>query len=121
LISPYSPTIKSGLRPALTIALELDRADRQAATTGVPVPAAKVAELTGRIETLKARMQILAALAASGKNQISLTDPDARAMTSESHSAYNVQRDRDPRCAGVDRGDLGSRGLRMKSPGSTLE
>ena len=73
---------------------ELDRADRQAAVTGVPVPAAQVAELTGRIEALKARMQSLAALetklVASGENQISLTDPDARAMTSKSHSAYTV-------------------------------
>jgi transposase len=73
---------------------ELDREDRQAAVTGVPIPASKVAELTGRIDTLKARMQSLAALeaklAASGENQISLTDPDARAMTSKSHSAYTV-------------------------------
>jgi transposase len=72
----------------------LDRADRQAAVTGVPVPASKVAELTGRIEKLKARMQSLTALEAklvvSGENQISLTDPDARAMTSKSHSAYTV-------------------------------
>ena len=73
---------------------ELDRADRQAEVTGVPVPAAKVAELSGRIEALKAKMQTLAALeaklVASGENQISLTDPDARAMTSKSHSAYTV-------------------------------
>ena len=73
---------------------ELDRWDRRASVTGVPVPAAKVAELTGRIEALKTRMQSLAALDAklvsSGENQISLTDPDARAMTSTSHSAYTV-------------------------------
>ena len=73
---------------------ELDRSDRQAAATGMPVPASKVAELTGRIEMLKARMQSLAALeaklVASGENRISLTDPDARAMTSQSHSAYTV-------------------------------
>jgi transposase len=73
---------------------DLDRADRQAAVTGVPVAAGKVAKLTGRIEALKARMQSLAALeaklVASGENQISLTDPDARAMTSQSHSAYTV-------------------------------
>ena len=73
---------------------ELDRADRQAAVTGAPVPDSKIAELTGRIEALKARMQSLAALEAkliaSGENQISLTDPDARAMTSKSHSAYTV-------------------------------
>ena len=31
-----------------------------------------------------------AKLVASGENQISLTDPDARAMTSKSHSAYTV-------------------------------
>ena len=73
---------------------ELDRADRQAAVTGAPLPASKVAELTGRIDKLKARLESLAALeaklVASGENQISLTDPDARAMTSKSHSAYTV-------------------------------
>jgi len=73
---------------------ELDQADRQAAVTGVPVPASKAALLTGRIEALRARIQCLAALeaklVASGENQISLTDPDARAMTSKSHSAYTV-------------------------------
>ncbi len=62
--------------------------------TGVPVAASKVAELTGRIDKLKARLQSLAALeaklAASGENQISLTDPNARAMTSKSHSTYTV-------------------------------
>jgi hypothetical protein len=84
-------TIDEGITRYLA---DLDRADRQAAVTGMPVPASKVAELTGRIETLKARMQSLAALEAklvtSGENQISLTDPDARAMTSQSHSAYTV-------------------------------
>src|SRR5262245_13050887 len=73
---------------------ELDRADRQAEVTGVPVPATKVAALSGRIEALKAKMQTLAALeaklVASGESQISLTDPDARAMTSKSHSTYTV-------------------------------
>jgi len=73
---------------------ELDRADRQAAVNGAPVPASKITELTGRIDKLKARLQSLAALeaklVASGENQISLTDPDARAMTSKSHSAYTV-------------------------------
>ena len=73
---------------------ELDRADRQAAVTGAPIAASKVAELTGRIDKLKTRLQSLAALeaklVASGENQISLTDPDARAMTSKSHSAYTV-------------------------------
>jgi len=73
---------------------ELDRADRQAAATGAPAPASTVAKLTGRIDKLKARMKNLAALeaklVASGENQISLTDPDARAMTSTSHSAYTV-------------------------------
>jgi transposase len=73
---------------------ELDRADRQAEVTGVPVPAVKIAALGGRIEALKAKMHSLSALeaklVASGENQISLTDPDARAMTSKSHSAYIV-------------------------------
>src|SRR5262245_10797155 len=61
---------------------ELDRADRQAEVTGVPVSAVKIAALSGRIDALKAKMQTLAALeaklVASGENQISLTDPDAR-------------------------------------------
>ena len=73
---------------------ELDRWDRRASVTGSPVPAAKVAELTGRIEALKTRMRSLAALeaklVASCERQISLTDLDARAMTSKSHSAYTL-------------------------------
>ena len=73
---------------------ELDRADRQVEVTGVPVPATKVVALSGRIEALKAKMRRLSALEAklqaSGEKQISLTDPDARAMTSQSHSAYTV-------------------------------
>jgi len=73
---------------------ELDRADREQEVTGVPVPAAKVARLTQGIETLKAKLGRLAAIearmVASGEAQISLTDPDARAMTSQSHSAYTV-------------------------------
>lgn len=73
---------------------ELDRADREREVTGVPVPAAKVARLTQGIETLKAKLGRLSAIEAqmqaSGETQISLTDPDARAMTSQSHSAYTV-------------------------------
>ena len=73
---------------------ELDRWDRRATVTGLPVPATKIAKIEGRIEALKTRMQSLSALEAkliaSGENQISLTDPDARAMTSQSHSAYTV-------------------------------
>ena len=73
---------------------ELDRADREREVTGVPVPAAKVARLTQGIETLKAKLGRLSAIEAqmlaSGEAQISLTDPDARAMTSQSHSAYTV-------------------------------
>ena len=73
---------------------DLDRADRQTEVSGVPVPAAKVAKLNERIEALKERKQSLAEvekkLVASGEKQISLTDPDARAMTSKSHSAYTV-------------------------------
>jgi transposase len=73
---------------------ELDRADREQEVTGVPVSAAKVARLTQGIETLKAKLGQLAALEArmlaSDETQISLTDPDARAMTSLSHSAYTV-------------------------------
>jgi hypothetical protein len=71
---------------------ELDRADREREVTGVPVPAAKVARLAQGIETLKAKLGRLSAIEAqmlaSGETQISLTDPDARAMTSQSHSAY---------------------------------
>ena len=73
---------------------ELDRADRQVEVSGVPVPAKKVAALKEKIEGLKEKIQTLSALEAkllaSGEKQISLTDPDARAMTSQSHSAYTV-------------------------------
>jgi transposase len=73
---------------------DLDRADRQHEVTGVPVPAAKVERLKRCIETLKQKLKSLAALEgkmrACGEQQISLTDPDARAMTSQSHSAYVV-------------------------------
>ncbi len=73
---------------------ELDRADRQHEVTGVAVPPAKVERLKRGIETLKRKLESLAALEAqmraSGEHQISLTDPDARAMTSKSHSAYVV-------------------------------
>jgi len=73
---------------------ELDRADRQYEVTGVPVPAAKVERLKRCIETLNQKLKSLAALErqmqTSGERQISLTDPDARAMTSQSHSAYVV-------------------------------
>ena len=73
---------------------ELDRADRQREVTGVPVPAAKVSRLTKGIDTLKNKLARLSTLEttmlASGEKQISLTDPDARAMTSQSHSAYVV-------------------------------
>ena len=62
--------------------------------TGAAVPAAKVERIKRSIETLKQRLKSLAALEAkmhaSGKQQISLADPDARAMTSQSHSAYVV-------------------------------
>ncbi len=107
---------------------ELDRADREQEVTGVPVPAAKVARLTQGIETLKAKLGRLAAIeaqmVASGETQISLTDPDARAMTSQSHSAYtvgyNVQSAVDTEHhlivahevtnVGIDKGHLGSMG-----------
>jgi transposase len=73
---------------------DLDRADREREVRGVPVPAGKVARLTQGIETLKAKLGRLSAIEAqmlaSGEAQISLTDPDARAMTSQSHSAYTV-------------------------------
>ena len=73
---------------------ELERADRQQVATGIPVPEAKVKRLTERIDKLKAEVTRLSALEtkllASDVDQISLTDPDARAMTSQSHSAYTV-------------------------------
>jgi hypothetical protein len=73
---------------------ELDRADREQDVTGVPVPAAKVARLAQGIETLKAKLGRMSAIEtqmlAAGEKQISLSDPDARAMTSQSHSAYTV-------------------------------
>jgi transposase len=73
---------------------ELDRTDREQEVTGVPVSAAKMARLTQGMETLKAKLGHLAAIEArmlaSDETQVSLTDPDARAMTSQSHSAYTV-------------------------------
>jgi DNA-binding Lrp family transcriptional regulator len=73
---------------------ELDRADRQHEVTGVTVAAAKVERLKRGIATLQQKLKSLSALdekmRASGERQISLTDPDARAMTSQSHSAYVV-------------------------------
>ena len=73
---------------------ELDRADRQQAATGVPIPEAKVAQLMERVDGLKGEIKRLSALETkllnAGEQQISLTDPDARAMTSQSHSAYVV-------------------------------
>jgi hypothetical protein len=73
---------------------ELDRADHQHEIAGVAVPPAKVERLKQGIETLKQKLKSLAALEAqmraTGEQQISLTDPDARAMTSQSHSAYVV-------------------------------
>jgi len=73
---------------------ELYRADRQHEVTGIAVPRVKVERLKRGIETLKRKQASLAALEAqmraTGEQQISLTDPDARAMTSKSHSAYVV-------------------------------
>ena len=73
---------------------ELDRTDREQEVTGIPAPATKIARLTQGMETLKAKLGRLSAIEAqmlaSGETQISLTDPDARAMTSQSHSAYTV-------------------------------
>lgn len=73
---------------------ELDRTDHQQEVTGAAVPAAKVERIKRSIETLKQKLKSLAALEAkmrtSGEKQISLTDPDARAMTSQTHSAYVV-------------------------------
>jgi len=73
---------------------ELDRADRQHEVAGVSVPPAKVERLKRGIATLQQKLKSLAALdeqmRASGERQISLTDSDARAMTSKSHSAYVV-------------------------------
>ena len=73
---------------------ELDRADRQRELTGVPVPAAKISRLTESIEGLQDKVKRLSVLEAklivSDATQISLTDPDSRAMPSQSHSAYVV-------------------------------
>ena len=111
---------------------ELDCADREQEITGVPVAAAKVARLTQGIETLKAKLDRLAAIEAqmraSDETQISLTDPDARAMTSQSHSAYtvgyNVQSAVDTKHhlivahevtnAGIDRGHLQSMAVQAR-------
>ncbi len=84
-------SIEQGIKRYLS---DLDRADRQAAVTGVPVPTSKIAALNGRADGLKTKLELLSALetklVTSGESQISLTDPDARAMTSKSHSAYTV-------------------------------
>jgi transposase len=73
---------------------ELDRTDRQHEITGVAGPAARVERLKRGIATLKQKLKGLGTLdeqmRVSGEQQISLTDPDARAMTSKSHSAYVV-------------------------------
>lgn len=112
---------------------ELDRADREHEVTGVPAPAAKVARLTRGIETLKAKLGRLSAIEAqmlaTGEHQISLTDPDARAMTSKSHSAYvvgyNVQSavdtahhlivEHEVTNVGIDKGQLGSMAERARA------
>lgn len=93
--------------------MELDHADREQEVTGVPVSAAKVARLTRGIETLRTKLRQLAAIEArmlaSDETQVSLTDPDARAMTSLSHSAdtvgYNVQSAVDTKHHLITRGD----------------
>jgi len=74
--------------------LQLETADRQPAT-----PEMKITRLRGKLDRLKLEMQRLNALgaqiAASGDKQISLTDPDARSMTSAGKKiglvGYNVQ------------------------------
>lgn len=73
---------------------ELDRADRQREVCGRPIPAADVSRLTQGINSLKERLgrlsDIKAQMVASGEQQISLTDADARAMRTQSHSTYVV-------------------------------
>jgi len=72
---------------------ELDVADRQEASEAAP----SFAELQERIAELQARKQqyeqLQQTLAASGESQISLTDPDSRAMplTQGVDVCYNVQ------------------------------
>ncbi len=78
---------------------ELDTADRQQAVTGMPVPEAKVARLTAKIDALKKEVKRLKALETellkTEDKQISLTDPDARSMATTSRHprvvGYNVQ------------------------------
>jgi len=74
---------------------ELDTADRQ---EGEAIEA-RSAKLKDKIETLRAQMQMLKAMetqvAASPDGQVSLTDPDARAMASSGRGSgivgYNLQ------------------------------
>src|SRR3954465_5447267 len=71
----------------------LDQSDASESTTGgsrVKNLAEKIAGVRGRRERCKA---MLAELDQTGENQISLTDPDSRAMAAHTHVAvgYNVQ------------------------------
>ena len=78
---------------------ELDSVDRREATTGLPVPEAKVERLTEKIEALKQEVERLKAIETeiekSDDSQVSLTDPDARSMATTSRHprvvGYNVQ------------------------------
>ena len=78
---------------------ELDSVDRREATTGLPVPKAKVVRLTEKIDALKQEVERLKAIETeiekSHDSQVSLTDPDARSMATTSRHprvvGYNVQ------------------------------
>jgi hypothetical protein len=70
------------LSPSKALSIATSRSsiarDREREVTGVPIPAAKVAQLTQGIETLKAKLGRLSAIEAqmlaSGEAQISRTD-----------------------------------------------
>jgi len=78
---------------------QLESADRQEAAGGPPVPEAKVARLTEKVEILHREIKRLkmleAEMLATDDKQISLTDPDARSMTTSGRDTgivgYNVQ------------------------------
>jgi transposase len=76
---------------------ELDKSDAQEANNAAGVERLSVVELKEKIASLKERQSELAALAQdiakSGQSQVSLTDPDSRAMSMGRGSTigYNVQ------------------------------
>lgn len=78
---------------------ELDRADEVLAKTGAPMPEARIARIKKKLAHYTKEGRSLLAIGqrmdATGETQVSLTDPDARAMATTSKQprvvGYNVQ------------------------------